>query len=137
MLVVIVQGGLVGPLTRRFGERNLLVAGALLQAVALAALPFAAGLPGLLAATAPLAIGSGLSSPAITALISRHSKAEDQGGTLGIGQSAAAFGRILGPESGTYSYSSFAPAFPYLAGALVMAVAAAIGSTVRGTAPEA
>ena len=131
VLVVVVQGGLVGPLTKRFGERNLLVAGALLQALALAALPFAWGLGGLLLATAPLAIGSGLSSPALSALISRHSRAEDQGGTLGIGQSAAAFGRILGPESGTFTYSRFSPGFPYLAGAVIMALAAVVGSTVR------
>jgi predicted MFS family arabinose efflux permease len=136
VLVVIVQGGLVGPLSRRFGERALLVAGALLQAVALAALPFAPGLVGLLVATAPLAIGSGLSSPALSALLSRHSRAEDQGGTLGIGQSAAAFGRILGPEGGTFTYSRFSPGFPYLAGAAVMALAAVLGSTVRSAAPE-
>ena len=31
VIVVLVQGGLIGPLTRRFGEKRLLVAGALLQ----------------------------------------------------------------------------------------------------------
>ena len=137
ILVTIVQGGLVGPLTRRLGEKCLLVAGIVLQAVALFALPFAGGLGGLLLATAPLAIGSGLASPAISALISRQSRAEDQGGTLGIGQSAAAFGRILGPESGTYTFSRLSPAFPYVAGAAVMAIAAVVGSTVRTSAPEA
>jgi predicted MFS family arabinose efflux permease len=137
VLVVVVQGGLIGPLSKRLGERYLLVLGTALQAVALAILPFADSTGGLLVATAPLAVGSGLASPAISALISRHSRAEDQGGTLGIGQSAAAFGRILGPESGTFTYSRFSPGFPYLAGALVMAVAAFIGSTVRASPPEA
>jgi DHA1 family tetracycline resistance protein-like MFS transporter len=136
VLVTIVQGGLVGPLTRRFGEKRLLVVGTALQALALAALPFARGLGGLLTATAPLAVGSGLASPALSALISRQSKAEDQGGTLGIGQSAAAFGRIVGPYSGTFTFSRFSPAFPYVAGAAVMAVAAMVGSTVRSSAAE-
>jgi len=131
VLIVIVQGGLVGPLTRKFGEKRLLVVGLALQAIALASLGVVTGLPGFLAATAPLAIGSGLSSPAITALISRHSAKDDQGGTLGLGQSAAAMGRILGPEAGTFTFSSLSPAFPYAAGALVMAVASAIGFTVR------
>ena len=94
-------------------------------------------LSGSIRTTAPLAIGSGFSSPAISALISRLSRAEDQGGTLGIGQSAAAVGRILGPESGTFTYSRLSPAFPYLAGAVVMAIAAAVGSTVRRTPPDA
>jgi predicted MFS family arabinose efflux permease len=131
VLVTIVQGGLVGPLTKRFGEKRLLVIGTVLQAVALAALPFATSLAGLLVATAPLAVGSGLASPAISALISRESRAEDQGGTLGIGQSAAAFGRILGPYSGTFTFARISPAFPYVAGAAVMVCAAAISSTLR------
>jgi len=140
ILVAIVQGGLVGPLAKRLGEKRLLVAGILLQAVALAALPFAAGLFGLLAATAPLAIGAGFASPALSALISRGSRAEEQGGTLGIGQSAAALGRVVGPISGTFSFSLRA-AYPYLGGAGVMAIAALLSSTLgaahRAPAPEA
>jgi MFS transporter, DHA1 family, tetracycline resistance protein len=140
LLVTIVQGGLVGPLARRFGEKRLLVGGAILQGVALAALPFMPGLGGLLAATAPLAIGSGFATPALSALLSKKSSAEDQGGTLGIGQSAAALGRIVGPVSGTFSFN-LQPAYPYLGGAAVMALAALIGSTigdpVRAPAPEA
>ena len=135
VIVVLVQGGLIGPLTRRLGEKRLLVAGAVLQGLGLASLPFAHGVPGLLAATAPLAVGSGLASPAITALISRLSRAEDQGGTLGIGQSAAAMGRIVGPLSGTWSFSHWQAA-PYLAGAALMAAAAAIGASVRGPRAE-
>ncbi len=135
VIVVLVQGGLIGPLTRRLGEKRLLVAGALLQALGLAWLPFAHGVPGLLAATAPLAVGSGLASPAISALLSRLSRAEDQGGTLGIGQSAAAMGRIVGPLSGTWSFSHWQAA-PYLAGSALMAAAAGLGATVRGPRAE-
>ena len=140
ILVTIVQGGLVGPLTKRLGEKRLLVIGVALQGISLAMLPFAASLGGLLVATAPLAVGSGLASPALSALISRSSRAEDQGGTLGIGQSAAALGRIVGPVAGTFSFN-ISPSYPYVGGAAVMAVAAAIGSTVglatRAPAPDA
>jgi len=129
VIVVLVQGGLIGPLTRRFGEKKLLVAGAVLQAVSLAALPFAAGIPGLLLATAPLALGSGLSSPSLSSLLSKFSRAEDQGGTLGIGQSASALGRIFGPLSGTTSFSAWHAA-PYLGGAVLMGLGAAVAATV-------
>ena len=129
VIVVIVQGGLIGPLTRRFGEKRLLVVGTLLQGGALAALPFAQGVPGLLLATAPLAFGSGLSSPSMMSLLSRFSRAEDQGGTLGIGQSAAALGRIVGPLSGTTSFAAWNAA-PYLGGAAFMAMGAAVAATV-------
>jgi DHA1 family tetracycline resistance protein-like MFS transporter len=149
VLVVIVQGGLIGPLTRALGERRLLVAGAALQAGAFLWLPFAHGwfpagvhLPGWLSpgfvelalASAPLAIGSGLTAPALSALLSTLSRAEAQGGTLGIGQSASALGRVLGPISGTTSYA-FAPpgshAWPYLGGAALMAASALVGLTIR------
>ncbi len=130
VLVVLVQGGLIGPLTRRLGERRLLVAGAVLQAVGLAALPFGTGIAWLLAASAPLAIGSGLTSPSLTSLLSKFSRAEDQGGTLGIGQSAAALGRIAGPLAGTTSFAHWHAA-PYLGGAALMAMGAAVAATVR------
>jgi MFS family permease len=92
---------------------------------------------GLLLATAPLAFGSGLASPSIMSLLSRFSRAEDQGGTLGIGQSAAAVGRVVGPEAGTWTYTNQAPFVPYLGGAALMAVAAVIGATLRPSPPDA
>jgi MFS family permease len=133
VIVVIVQGGLIGPLSRRFGEGRLLVAGLALQALGLAALPFGGSVPGLALATAPLAIGSGLTQPSISSLISRFAREDEQGGTLGIGESASAFGRIVGPEAGTFTFGRISPAFPYLAGAALMAFAAGIGATVRST----
>jgi len=129
VIVVLVQGGLIGPLTRRYGEKKLLVAGAVLQALSLAALPFATGVPGLLLATAPLALGSGLTSPSLSSLLSKFSRAEDQGGTLGIGQSASALGRIFGPLTGTMSFSAWHAA-PYLGGAVLMGIGAAVAATV-------
>jgi predicted MFS family arabinose efflux permease len=131
VLVVIVQGGLIGRLTRAYGEKTLLVAGLALQAVALVALPFAGGKAGLLLATAPLAIGSGLSQPSLASLLSRSARVDDQGGTLGIGESAGAVGRVLGPVSGTWTFANVAIAFPYLVGAGLMAASAAIAVSVR------
>jgi DHA1 family tetracycline resistance protein-like MFS transporter len=131
VVVTIVQGGLIGPLTRRFGERALLVAGLLAQALGLVALPYAGGLGGLLVACLPLAFGSGLTTPALTSLISRSAAAEDQGGTLGVGQAAAALGRVAGPISATSAYDHLWFAAPYLGGAVIMLATAAVGSTLR------
>ncbi len=131
ILVVVVQGGLIGRLTRRFGEVALLVAGTALQAVALALLPFAGSAAGLWVATAPLAIGAGLAQPSLSSLLSRLARADEQGGTLGLGESAAAFGRIRGPEAGTWTFGRWSQAFPYVAGGALMVIAAGIGSTLR------
>ncbi len=131
VVVTVVQGGLIGPLTRHFGEQALLVAGLALQGVGLVAVPYAGNMAGLLGACLPLAFGSGLSTPALSSLLSRSARAEDQGGTLGIGQSAAALGRIGGPISATNAYDHVWFAAPYVGGAVIMLVTAAIGSTLR------
>lgn len=131
VVVTVVQGGLIGRLTRRFGEKRLLVAGLLLQAVGLLAMPFGAGLSWLLAATFPLALGSGLTNPSMTSLLSRSARAEDQGGTLGFGQSASALGRIVGPISATSAYDHLWFGLPYAGGALLMLATTAVAFTLR------
>jgi MFS family permease len=131
LLVVIVQGGLIGPLTRRFGEKPLLVVGLVLQAVGFAVLPWSPGLWGLGAACIPLSVGNGLVNPSLSSLLSRKVRAEDQGGTLGMGQSAAALGRIVGPISATTAYDHLWFAAPYLGAAVLLAVGAGIGTTLR------
>ncbi len=170
VIVTIVQGGLIGPLARRYGEKALLVAGLLLQAAALvlivgarplgapmiaalrasvahvpwlavgsvaafAGAPNAQALLGLLGACVPLAVGSGFASPALSSLLSRSARAEDQGGTLGIGQSAAALGRVAGPISATSAYEHVWIGAPYIGGAAILLASAAIGATLRR--PEA
>ncbi|MCC6522601.1 MAG: MFS transporter [Polyangiaceae bacterium] len=134
VVLVVVQGGLIGPLTRRFGETRLLVAGLFLMALALALLPVVPGVPGLLAVMVPLAAGSGLMQPSVTALISRRAAANVQGGALGVAQSASAMGRIVGPESGTFVYQ-LAPASPFLGAAVVMAFAGILGLTLGRPKP--
>ena len=131
VILVIVQGGLIGRLTRAFGEKALLVTGLALQAAALAALPFAGTTVGLVLATAPLAVGSGLSQPSLSSLMSRFARSDDQGGTLGIGESAAAIGRVVGPVSGTWTFTNVSIPFPYLWAAALMVVSAAVGAVVR------
>jgi len=130
VIMVVVQGGLVGRLSRQLGEVKLLAGGAALMVLGLAALPYAGGMGRLLAACVPLAIGQGLAQPSVASLISRYARSQAQGGSLGIGQSAAAMGRIVGPFLGGYVFK-FSPLYTYLGGAVVMAAAAVLATTVR------
>jgi len=130
VVAVVMQGGLIGPLTRRFGETRLLVAGLALQAVTFVFLPYVGTLGAMLAVLAPMSVGSGLVQPSISSLLSRMARREDQGGTLGIGESASAMGRIIGPEAGTFTYSHVSFGFPYVAGGVLMGVAAVVAATL-------
>jgi hypothetical protein len=72
----------------------------------------------------------------MSSLLSRSARAEDQGGTLGVGQSAAALGRIAGPISATSAFQHVAIAAPYVGGAALMLFTALIGLTLRPAAEE-
>lgn len=124
IVMAAVQGGLVGRLVERVGERPLIVFGLLLLTGGLALL----GVGGweataiLLAALALLAVGTGLQTPAVTSLVSRLAPASAQGTTLGVTQSTSSIGRIVGPVAGTALYAVDL-GLPYLSGAAVMAAA--------------
>ena len=79
VVMVIVQGALIGRLVPRFGERTLATAGALLMAASLAALPLAPSLAAALGVLAGLAVGQGLTTPMLSTLLSRAADADEQG----------------------------------------------------------
>lgn len=137
VLIVILQGGLVGRLAKRFGERALIVAGALCLAVSLALLPFAPTLGMLLLVLVPLAVGNGLTNPSLTSLISQTAESSAQGETLGIAQSLASLGRVLGPLWGGFAYAYMGQALSYVIAGLIMLAMFGLAFTVRQPAKDA
>ena len=130
VVMVIVQGGLVGRLAPRFGERKLATAGALVMAASLGALPLAPSIWMALVPLAGLAVGQGLTTPMLSTLLSRATDADEQGGTLGLGQSLAAAARAVGPIGAGWLYDQSVVA-PYAAAAVVMVLAAVLVGTSR------
>ncbi|MEM7585670.1 MAG: MFS transporter [Acidobacteriota bacterium] len=132
VIMIIVQGALIGRLTQRFGVRRVAATGALLMGGALAALPLAPGLWLALASLGVLATGQGLAVPGLSSLTSRLADADRQGSVLGVGQSLAAGARAVGPlaAGGLYDASINLPYFAagalaVLAGILVLSIGAA------------
>jgi MFS family permease len=130
VIVIIVQGGLIGRLTRRFGVRPVAVAGGALMGVALLTLPFCPSLTTTLAALGFLAGGQGLSSPSLSTLISELSAGGEQGSVLGLGQSLAAAARAAGPLVAGALYD-LRHAAPYLLAGGLAALAGGLVATVR------
>jgi MFS family permease len=97
---VIVQGGLIGHLVKRFGEVALTRIGMILTAVSLALLPFSFNLTALLLVSAGLSCGSGFASPPLSGLASQLIDRNWQGRALGVMQSAGSAARLLGPLLG-------------------------------------
>jgi len=92
-----IQGGAIGWLVDRFGERNLASGGAALLAMSLFFLPLVENLPTLMLVSAFLAVGNGLMTPTLNALASRSADQSWQGRALGLMQSCGSLGRLCGP----------------------------------------
>lgn len=127
-----IQGGFVRVVGPKLDESVLVRAGALLQVPAFVLVAFApnVGVWLLYFGGAVLAIGNGLSQPGIAAYVSNRAGKSEQGGILGLSQSASSLGRVLGPAFGGLIYGGLGIRAPYVAGAIGMALASAIALTL-------
>ncbi len=123
VIATIVQGGLIGRLTTRFGEAALLRVGLFTIAIGLAVHAMMNGLAILAVGSTCLALGHSLSNPTVTALVSKRSPADLQGGTLGVMQSVGALARVLGPAVLGLVFERASSAIAYFAAAAIAAVA--------------
>lgn len=136
VVMVIIQGGLIGPLNRRFGERALILGGIALMAAGLAWLPVAQTLAGLLLVSGVLAAGSGLYSPTVPTLVSRLTPATLQGASLGLTRSPSSLARAIGPFWGGWLFEHAGPQWPFWGGAAVMLGALGLGWWVLAATAE-
>ena len=127
LVIVVVQGGLIGRLTKRFGEWPLAIAGPLLVAVGMAAFAYTALRPlvgVLLLAGAVNAAGRSFQQPTISSLISKFSDPRDHGVVFGLFHGLGSLARVLGPllAGATYPFMKHTGQF-VVAGAMAVAVA--------------
>ncbi len=131
VVAIIFQGGLIGPLSRRYGEARLVVAAALLIGLGMALVPLSQGLPLLLVAMACLAAGYSLGIPSLHSMISRLSHADHTGGALGLGQAANSLARVVAPPCAGFLFETLGRGAPYVAGAAVMLLVLALAEGLR------
>ena len=100
VVATIVQGGLIGRLTRRFGEAHLAKVGIAFVTLTFALIPIAGwtGLyPLLLVLAICMATGTGILHPSRGSLLSRGVPTDQQGVALGFNHALSALGRVIGP----------------------------------------
>ncbi len=117
---VIVQGGLIGPLTKKFGENHLLLTALAISAIGYILLANSTTLTALLIAMAVLATGSGLFNPSISSLVSKEAKPSERGFVLGIYQGMGSLARVIGPASAGFIFVNFGHNTPFLVGSALM-----------------
>jgi multidrug resistance protein len=141
-----IQGGLIGRLSRAFGDKTLAVAGALLTAAGMFLLPISPNLSLLALACTGIGIGNSLLTPTLNALASKAVDAASQGSVLGVMSSVGSLARIFGPPFGGWLLSrglaDQAAHFgrtPYWTTAIIMVSGFAVALTLRTSrvaAPE-
>lgn len=134
----VVSGTLVKPLTSRFGERRILLAGLLsgvlgllLHGVGSSVTMFCLGIP----AVALM----GLSASALAGLMSRSVGAKEQGRLQGVNSSLIGITALIGPFLFTNLFAVFIgpladlrqPGAPFLVGAVTLGAALVIAATIR------
>jgi MFS family permease len=136
VLMVITQGYLIRKWMPRFGERRVLLVGLFGFALSLILIPFSFTIWLLAVTMTLLALGNGMMRPPNLGLISLASSASEQGAVLGVTNSLASLGRILGPAIGGYLYGVtkgapfwFAGFLAFVALAMVMMSRAGVRST--------
>lgn len=119
----IVQGGLLRQVSKYVKDEKLVLAGIFFMMIGLTGLPFGVNFLGVAIVGGILAIGTGILQPTILGLVSKETKAESQGSTLGLNQSLASLARVLGPLWGGLAYEYIGYQFPFLTGGLFTLVA--------------
>ena len=124
----IMQGALVGPLTKKFGETAIIRASLLGSSagflIMLAAFDYAT----ILLTVSLFIISVAMLRPAVASLISRRAGKIGQGTAMGLNNSFMSLGRIVGPLWAGFIFD-IQLYLPYLSGAIIMMVGFALSIT--------
>jgi len=125
MTGILIQGGAMRGLSRRFSDRSLLIVGTLCLVVGTFGVGVTGSWTGMLWLAALLGLGTGLQLPTFTAELSRAAE-QVQGEAQGLNASAQSLGRAVGPLVFTALYQISGPVAAFSIAAAVCAAGAGL-----------
>jgi MFS family permease len=99
-LGILLQGGLIGRLVKRYGEPRLVIAGFIAASLAYVMLGLSYTVAMLLVVAMMSAFGNGVLRPVITSRLTQAVGRHEQGVALGISGSLSSFAMMLAPPTG-------------------------------------
>ncbi|MDQ0216752.1 multidrug resistance protein [Oikeobacillus pervagus] len=117
----IVQGGVVGRLTKKFGEGLVIQAGIIISAIGFACILLVDSFTTAAIYLTIFGIGNGVIRPSVSALLTKTSTV-GHGSATGLLSSFDSLGRIIGPPLGGWLFS-VAAGLPYISGAFLSVIA--------------
>lgn len=133
IIMVVMQGGLVGRLAKRFGELRLIHFGLIVCGLGLLGFAYSPTLGAVIVSLSVLGVGHGTLHPSLSSLASLGASKERRGATMGVFQSAGSLARVLGPPCAGWAYDRFAPNAPFLVGCTILLCAFAISQVPART----
>ena len=123
IVAMVVQGGLIGPLVNKFGEWRLTFTGigfVMIGCVLLTITNSDNSVPLVFSSVAILAMGTGLVTPCLRALISRRLNSAGQGAVLGSLQGLQSLGTFLGATTAGISYDLLGQKSPFFGTSILL-----------------
>lgn len=110
ILGIVTQGGLIGPLTRKYGSLFILRFGCVLSGIGLTLIPYSTldfVWVWMLIITGFIAIGNGLFQPSSSTVLTTMARKDgyELGSVMGAQESLSSFARILGPLTGGFVWT--------------------------------
>jgi DHA1 family multidrug resistance protein-like MFS transporter len=120
LVLILVQGGLTGPLTKKFGEVTLIRFGLLGGAIGFVLVALAMGYISTLLALFFFTFSLALITPALNSTISAFA-GERQGAVMGLNSAMTSLGRVIGPLWGGTIYDINVE-YPFFSGAATLLI---------------
>jgi MFS family permease len=124
---IVLQGFLIGKMTNRWGEKNLILVGSLLMTTGMFIVPLFDSFPIFLGALTMMSSGVGTLGTVLPSYISKKASVDEQGGILGVAQSVGSIARIPGPLIGGFIAEYAGLPYAFFLGATLVLIAFILG----------
>jgi MFS family permease len=131
VIVVMLQGGLIGKLAKVLGEKMLVAIGAASFTIGLVMVPSVWRVPLLYVVAFFIAIGQGLSYPSLTSLVTKATPKAEHGTMLGLAAGIGSLARFLGPVVSGFFYDLAKARGAFYSGAALTGAALVVALWLR------
>jgi DHA1 family tetracycline resistance protein-like MFS transporter len=125
------QGVIIGRLTEKIGEEQLIAFGPLLLMLGVFLMPLIPNIVIFVFSLTIISLASGMMRTVVPSFISKISPANEQGGILGVTNGVASIARVPGPLIAGFLFEFAGSAAPFFASAAMLMVAFGFGFRVR------
>lgn len=131
LLIAFTQGGYVRRKAHDVGEKKMAIQGMISVIPGLLIIAFANSSALLYLGLFFLAVGSAMTIPTLTSLVSLYTPAQEQGHSLGIFRSLGSLGRVFGPAIASIIYWKWGSHIPYVLGAISLIIPIVVLSRIK------